>query len=79
MEKFKFFRLNLEKLPNYVRYFGSNNVEGVAEDWVEVQISWLEKGGGWNEPGGVAWKWVEVGGDGWSWVEVGARFSNTQK
>ena len=46
MEKFKFFRLNLEKLPNYVRYFGSNNVEGVAEVGVEVQISWLEKGGG---------------------------------
>ena len=24
------------KLPNYVQYFGSNIVEGVAESWVEV-------------------------------------------
>ena len=31
MDSFKFFGLNLGKLPNYVRYFGSNNVEGVAE------------------------------------------------
>ena len=28
---FEFFGLNLGKLCNYVRYFGSNNVEGVAE------------------------------------------------
>ena len=26
---------------NYVRYFGSNNVEGVAESWVEIGISWV--------------------------------------
>ena len=31
-----FFDLNLGKLPNYVQYFGSNVVEGVAESWVEV-------------------------------------------
>ena len=31
MNKFEFFGINLGKLPNYVRYFGSNNVEGVAE------------------------------------------------
>ena len=31
--------LNLGKLPNYVQYFGSNIVEGVAESWVEVEIS----------------------------------------
>ena len=31
MGNFEFFRLNLEKLPNYVLYFGSNNFEGVAE------------------------------------------------
>ena len=30
------FGLNLGKLPNYVRYFGSYNVEGVAESWVGV-------------------------------------------
>ena len=36
MDNFEFFGQNFGKLPNYVRYFGSNNVEGVAESWVEV-------------------------------------------
>ena len=31
MDNFELFGLNLGKLPNYVRYFGSNSVEGVAE------------------------------------------------
>ena len=31
MSNFEFFGLNLGKLPYYVRYFGSNFVEGVAE------------------------------------------------
>ena len=31
MVNFEFFDLNLGKLLNYVQYFGSNNVEGVAE------------------------------------------------
>ena len=35
MDNFEFFGLNLGKLPNYVRHFGSNNVECVAESWVE--------------------------------------------
>ena len=36
-----------------MQYFGSNNVEGVAESCVEVEISWVEvDGGGW---------WVQVG------------------
>ena len=39
MDNFEFFGLNLGKLPNYVRYFGSNNVEGVAESWVEAEMS----------------------------------------
>ena len=43
----EFFDLNFGKLPNYVRYFGSYNVEGVAKSWVEVD------GGGWS--------WVELG------------------
>ena len=30
------FGLNLGKLPNYVQHFGSHNVEGVAESWVEA-------------------------------------------
>ena len=42
MENFEFFSLNLGKLPNYVQYFGSNNVEGVAESWVEAEMSWVE-------------------------------------
>ena len=39
------FGLNLGKLPNYVQYFGSNIVEGVAESWVEGKMSWVEVGG----------------------------------
>ena len=31
MDSFKFFGLDFIKLPNYERYFGSNNVEVVAE------------------------------------------------
>ena len=30
------FDLNLENLPNYVQYFSSNIIEGVAESWVEL-------------------------------------------
>ena len=40
---FYFFGLNLGKLPNYVQYFGSNNVEGVAESWVEAEMSWVDQ------------------------------------
>ena len=40
----KFFGLNLGKLPNYVQYFGSNIVEGIAESWVEADTSWVEVG-----------------------------------
>ena len=44
-----FFGLNLGKLPNYVQYFGSNIVEGVAESWVEAEMSWVEvDGAGWR-------------------------------
>ena len=31
--------LNLGKLPNYMQHFGSNIAEGVAESWVEVEMS----------------------------------------
>ena len=48
MDSFYFFGLNLGKLPNDVQHFGSNIVEGVAESWAEVEMSWLEVGGaGW--------------------------------
>ena len=35
---FEFVGLNLGKLANCVWYFGSNNVEGVAESWVEAEM-----------------------------------------
>ena len=50
MDNFKFFQLNLGKFPNYVRYFGSNNIECVAESWMEV--------------GGAGWGCIELGGGG---------------
>ena len=40
-----------------MRYFGSNNAEGVAESWVEAEMCWVEGGG-------VGWSWVEVDGGG---------------
>ena len=55
-----------------MQYFGSKIVEGVAESWVEAEMSWVELGG-------AGWSWVEVDGGGWSWVEVGGWFSNTHK
>ena len=42
MDNFQFFGLYLGKLVNYVQYFGSNIVEGVAESWVEAEMSWVE-------------------------------------
>ena len=45
MDKFELFGLNLGKLPNYVRYFGSNIVERVAESLVEDEMSWVEVDG----------------------------------
>ena len=44
MDNFEFFDLKLGKLPNYVQYFGSNNVEDVVESWVEAEMSWVEVG-----------------------------------
>ena len=29
-------------MSNYLRHFGSNDIEDVAESWVEVEISWVE-------------------------------------
>ena len=49
LDGFKFFSLNLGKWPNYVRYFGSNNVEGIAESRMDAEISWVEvDGAGWR-------------------------------
>ena len=46
VNNFEFFGLNLGKLPNYMQYFGSYNIEGVGESWVEAEMSWVELGGG---------------------------------
>ena len=59
MDNFEFVDLSLEKLPNYVQYFGPNNVEGVVESWVEAEMSWVEVDGGGRS-------WVEVYGTGCS-------------
>ena len=48
---FDFFSPNLGKLPNYVQYFGSNIVEGVAESWVETVMSWVQVDR-------AGWSWV---------------------
>ena len=45
MDNFEFFGPTFGNLLYYVRYFGSNNIEGVAESWVEVQMSWVEVDG----------------------------------
>ena len=66
MDNFEFFGLNLGKLPYYVWCFGSNIVEGVAESWVETEISWEEVDGA-----GLRLKWA-----GWRWMGLGVRFSN---
>ena len=42
MDNFEFFGLNLGNLPNYMRYFGLNIVESVAESCVEAEMSWVE-------------------------------------
>ena len=34
-----------------MQYLGSNIVEGVAESWVEAEMSWLEVDG-------AGWSWV---------------------
>ena len=53
MDNFEFFGLNLGKLPNNVRYFGSN-IDEAEMSWAEVD--------------GAGWSWEEVDGTGWRWV-----------
>ena len=42
-----------------MQFFCSNIVEGVAESYVEAEMSWVELGGG-------GWRWMEVDGARWS-------------
>ena len=44
-----------------MQYFGSNIVEGVAENWMEAKMGWVDVGG-------AGWTWLELGGGGWRWV-----------
>ena len=68
MDNFEFFDLNLGKLPNYVRYFGSNIDKRVPESWVEAEMSWVEAEMSWVKVGGrlkwAGWRWMELGGGG---------------
>ena len=41
-DNFEFFGPNLGKSPNSVQYFGFSNVEGIAESWLETEMSWVE-------------------------------------
>ena len=41
-----------------MQYFGSNIVEGVAESWVESEMSLVEVEISWMEVDGVEWSWV---------------------
>ena len=66
MDNFEFFGLNLGKLPNYVRYPGSNIVEGVAESCLEAEMSWLEVEMDSVEVDGAGWRWMELGGGGFT-------------
>ena len=51
-----------------MQYFGPNVVEGVAESWVEAEMSRVEVDGAWWCWLEVKMSWVEVDGAGWSWV-----------
>ena len=65
-----FVDLNLRKLSNYVQYFGWNIVEGVAESWVEADLSWAEVGGARWRLKWAGWRWMELDGAGWRWMEL---------
>ena len=61
MNNFEFFGLNLGKLPNCMGYFVSNNIEGVAESWVEAEMSWVEVDGAGGRLKLAEWRWMELG------------------
>ena len=47
-----------------MQYFASNIVEGVADSWVEAEMSWVEvDAAGWRLKR-AGWTWMEVGGGG---------------
>ena len=50
-------------MPHYIQYFGPNNVEGVAENRVEVEMSC-------KDVDGAVLRWVEVDGARLRWGKV---------
>ena len=42
-------------------YFVSNNIEGVAESWVEAEMSWVEVDGARGRLKWAEWRWMELG------------------
>ena len=52
-EQLLIFGLNLRKLPIYVQSSGSDIVQGVADSWVETEMTWVEA----DEAGG---RWVHA-------------------
>ena len=49
IDNFESYGPNLGKSPNHVQYFGSNIIEGVAESWMEAEMSWVKvDGAGWR-------------------------------
>ena len=62
------FRSKFGETENYVRYFGSNNVEGFAESWIEAEMCWVEVDGAEWRLKCDGWRWMELSGAGWSWA-----------
>ena len=56
------FRPKFGEIAQLSEYFGSIIVEGVAESWVETEISWVEVDG-WSLKW-AGWRWMELGVDG---------------
>ena len=48
------FRPKFGEIAQLRAIFASNIVEGVAEDWVEAEMSWVEVDG-------AGWRWMELG------------------
>ena len=44
-EQLWIFRLKFGKIAQLREYFGSNNVECVAESWIKAEMSWVEMDG----------------------------------
>ena len=63
-DNFDFFGKNMGKFRNYMRFFGSKNVEVVADICMEAEMRWWR----WMELPGGRCSWVEVADAGWNWV-----------